>query len=224
MATADVNAQFRALLGRDGSPAELEFFNNFIAQEKITPYEIGLMVQGTPEAQGQALNRDVQAYGAQLAQGDQSILDRAAATAQSRFSSLGRPVTSAQAGALAQTAGNLALQRQSALAEFYGKGLNTNRSLQAGMGQGALERGYGLRDEARQRGYQIEDRNYMKGLYDEYLGQQRRAGRAGALGSMLGAAGGAAIGGYFGGGPGALMGSRAGAGFGQNAGGLFGGF
>lgn len=220
MADTDINRQFRALLGRDGNPDELAFFNKFIADEKITPLEINQMIQSMPEYQGQRLNQDVTAYGNQLALGDQGILDKAAATAQSRFSGLGRPVTSAQAGALAQTAQSLATQRQSALADFYGRGLQNNTSLSQAQGQGALERGYGLRDEARQRGYQIEDRNYMKNLYDEYNARAASQARKGAIGQIVGMAGGAALGSY--GGPeGAAMGARLGGGFGQNLGGLF---
>lgn len=222
----DLTAQFAQFLGRAPNPDELAYFQKFIQQEGIQPHEVGLMLQGTPEFQGQQLNRDTQAYGAQLAQGDQGILDRAAATAQSRFAGLGRNVTSAQVGALSQVAQNLAQDRQSAIAAFYGQGLQGNRSLQAGLGQGALERAYGLRDETRQRGYQIEDRNYMKSMYDDYLNQQRRAGRAGALGSMLGMAGGAAAGALIpgGGAMGANIGAQLGGGFGRNAGGLFGGY
>lgn len=221
MATADINQQFRTLLGRDGTPDEVAFFNKFITDEKITPFEINQMVQSMPEYQGQQLGRDTQAYGAQLAQGDQGILDRAAATAQSRFASLGRPVTSSQVGAFAQTAQNLAQQRQQSLAAFYGQGLQGNRALSQSQGQGALERGYGLRDETRQRGYQIEDRNYMKNMYDEYASRQAAQQRKGALGSTIGALAGGGIGAFYGGPTGAYMGSRAGSGFGQNAGGLF---
>lgn len=218
---ADISQQFAQFLGRAPNPDELAYFQKFIQQEGIQPHEVGLMLQGTPEFQGQQLNRDTQAYGAQLAQGDQGILDRAAATAQSRFAGLGRNVTSAQVGALSQVAQNLAQDRQSALAAFYGQGLQGNRSLQAGLGQGALERAYGLRDETRQRGYQIEDRNYMKWAYDDYLSKQNASARRGALGSTIGGLAGAGLGAYFGGPTGAMVGGRLGSGVGGNAGGLF---
>lgn len=231
MATSDVNAQIRQILGRDANPAELDFFNKFMAQEGMTSFELGQMLQSLPEFQGQQLNKDTQAYGAQLAQGDQGILDKAAATAQSRFASLGRPVTSGQVGAFAQTAQNLAQARQNSLAAFYGQGLQSNRALSQSQGQGALERGYGLRDETRQRGYQVEDRNYMKSMYDEYAARQARGQRAGAMGalggSLLGAGLGAAFAAPTGGmsmGMGAMLGSQMGGGAGRNAGGLFGGY
>jgi hypothetical protein len=221
MAYNDVNRQLQLLLGRDATADEISFFDKFIQQEGLTPYEIGQAIQSMPEYQSRALNRDMASYGAELAKSDEGILNQAAAIGQSRFAQLGRPVTSAQAGALAQAGQNLAQQRQSALAAFYGQGLNVKRSLGQSQGQGALERGYGLRDEAREREYQLQDRNYMKEMYDQYTARQARAQRSGALGSTLGAIGGAAIGGYFGGGPGAYLGSRAGSSFGGNAGGLF---
>ena len=231
MASADISRQFQQILGRDATPDEISYLDKFIQENGLSPQEINFALQGMPEAQGRQLTADTQAYGAQLAQGDQGILDKAAATAQSRFASLGRPVTSGQVGALAQTGQNLAMNRQSMLADFYGRGLQNIAGNRQTLGGGMLERGYGLRDETRQRGYQVEDRNYMKNMYDEYSARQARGQRAGALGqmggSLLGAGLGAALAYPTGGmsmGMGAMLGSQMGGGAGRNAGGLFGGY
>ena len=238
---ADINSYFQQYLGRQATADEVSYLNKFIQEGYLQPGEIGQVIAGLPGAQGRALESDLPKFQQAMSAQDQGYLqsaaDMAGAQAQSRFAGLGRPNSSAMAaqvfGQTGQAAQNLAMQRQSALAQFYGQGLQQNRALTQAYGQGALERGYGLRDEARQRQYQIEHRNYMKGLYDEYAAQQRKSNRLGAIGNiagtalgmgagaMLGGGLGADMGGRFGG---AMMGGRAGGGLGQNFGGLFGGY
>ena len=156
-ASDDAARQILSLLGRSATPEEVAYFNKFIADEGVTPYEIGQMVQSSPEYQGKQLDQNATAYMDKLNASNADILGMAGAQAQSRFASLGRPATSAQAGALGQAAQNLAMSRQNSLAAFYGQGLQNNAAMAASQGMNAQNRAFGLRDERRQRQYQIED-------------------------------------------------------------------
>lgn len=224
-----VNEQFQTVLGRAPTQAELDYINKFIGEGGIQPYEVGQMLQSMPEYQSKLLDQNVNKFDKLLSANDEQRLTRGAdiagSVAQSRFAGLGRPNTSALAasvfGATGQMSADLASQRQSALAQFYGNGLNTNQGIAQMQGTGAMERAYGLRDETRQRQYQVDDRNYMKDVYDQYLKQQQGAQKAGAFGNVFGTVAGAGLGGYFGGPKGAYYGAQAGGAFGQNAGGLF---
>jgi hypothetical protein len=228
----DVSRQLQALLGRGATPDEVAYYNKFIQDEKITPHEIGLMIQNSPEYQGQALNRDVQGFQNTLQAQDQGYLQNAAdiagAQAQSRFAGLGRPNSSALAasvfGATGQAAQGLAQQRQSALANFYGQGLNQNRALSQSLGQGAMERGYGLRDDAKNFERQVDltriGNQYQQDLYSQYAKSQKKSALGGSIGGVAGALGGAALGSFAGPG-GTMAGARLGGGLGQGFGGLF---
>lgn len=152
-----IREQFSQILGRGPTQAEIDYLSKFMAEGSLQAHEIGQLLQGTPEYQSTQLNKNTAQYGEQLNQQNAAILDQAGAAANSRFASLGRPNTSAMGASVLAAGGQLAQQRQSALADFYGRGLQQNAALGAQQGQQAMARGYGLRDETRQRGYQIED-------------------------------------------------------------------
>lgn len=219
---SDITAQYRQILGREPSRAELEYYDKFLKEGGIGLQEIGQSIQSSPEYQNKLLDQNTQKYGEQLGQYDQQILNQAGDTINSKFAGLGRPVSSGRVGALAQTAQGLAQQRQSQLAAFYGQGLSNNAGLGVQQGQDALARGYGLRDEARQRGYQIDDMNRYKDMYETYMNRQGRAQKNGAIGQLAGTALGAGVGFAATGTPqGAQLGAQYGSAFGYNAGGLF---
>lgn len=168
-----LEGQFQSTLGRAPTEDELAFFNRFITEGSLQPHEIGQILQGTPEFQRTQLNQNTNALDSRLQASDNQALqygaDVAGAKAQSRFAGLGRPNSSALAasvfGQTGQMANNLAQQRQSALASFYGNGLQKNMNAYGDQAQTPLARGYGLRDETRQRNYQIED--YYRQSNDE---------------------------------------------------------
>lgn len=226
MAYSDIAAQFQSILGRTPTQAEVDYLGKFITEGSLQAHEIGQILQSTPEFQNTQLQKNTQQFGETLRGQDQGILDQAAATAQSRFAGLGRPVTSAMGAQVMQAGGQLAQSRQSALASFYGQGLQNNAALSQMGGQGALDRGYGLRDERRQRQYQLEDMNKYQDIYNSYLDRQGRAQRAGAIGQLGGMALGAGLGALAGpalgssAGKAAFYGMQAGGGFGQTLGGL----
>ena len=210
--------QFQQILGRAPSPDEAAFFQKFLSEGSIQPHEIGQILQATPEYQQSQLTKNAADFGTQLNAQNESILNQAGAAANSRFASLGRPVTSAQGASVLQAGGQLAQQRQSALASFYGQGLQNNAALGVQQGAGALERGYGMRDETRQFGQQLQLARYNQNNYNDYLNQANRRSRSRALTGFAGAAGGALIGGLV---PG---GGVAAAGLGAGLGGQAGGF
>lgn len=169
--SADYNAlndQFQQLLGRQISPDEFQYLGKFMNEGNLQGHEIGQLVQSLPEYQNNLLNKNTAQFGQQLNAQNQAILGQAGAEANSRFASLGRPNTSAIGASILQAGGQLAQQRQSALADFYGRGLQQNAALGVQQGQNALNRGYGLRDETRQRGYQIEDYYRQQNDFNNY--------------------------------------------------------
>lgn len=233
---ADINQQFQQILGRAPTGAESEYFQKFLNEGSIQAHEVGQILQSIPEFQQARLEKDTAAYGQKLQAGDEQIMQQGAniagAQATSRFAGLGRPNSSALAasvfGQQGQLAGNLAQSRQSALASFYGQGLQNNAAMYQQGGQSALERGYGMRDETRQFNQQMQLARYNADNYNNYLAQANKKARNGAMGSMLGAglglAAGAALAAPTGGmsmGAGAALGGGFGSNFGGAAGGLF---
>ncbi len=172
--SAPIQEQFQAILGRAATPSELQYLGKFMDEGHLQPQEIGQFLQSMPEFQQTQLNKNTQAYGAQLNEQNKAILDQAGAAANSRFASLGRPNTSAQGASVLQAGGQLAQQRQSLLADFYGRGLNQNQALGAQQGSYALQRGYGQRDEQKRRNWEIED--YYRQQNDFNTSQNARSG------------------------------------------------
>ena len=193
-----VAQQYLSVLGRQAQGHEMDYLQKFLDSGELSGAEIGQFLQSLPEFQHGQLTRDTAAYGAELDKGTGPVLDQAAARINSQFAGQGRPVSSAQGGALAQVAQNLAMQKQSALAQFYGNGLNTNRSAMMGQGQDALGRAYGQRRATQQRQWDIED--YYRQQNDQNAYENARGGWNAitpqfALGSVL-SLGGSALQGY----------------------------
>ncbi len=170
---ADLASQFQSILGRPATQDELDYFNKHITDGNLQPYEVGQILQSTPEYQNTLLNKNTAQFGEQLSAQNKGILDQAGASAQSRFAGLGRPNTSALGASVMQAGGALAQQRQSALADFYGKGLNTNAALGAQQGQSQLGRAYDYAGEKRQRGYQLEDYSLQQNDFNNYQNAHR---------------------------------------------------
>ena len=214
-----ITQEFQRATGRAPSQSELEQYADAIKAGDLGYAEIGQIIQGLPEQDRARLDRYADDYSARLGAGDQQLLDKAAATAQSRFASLGRPTTSGQVGAFAQTAGNLAQARQQSLAAFYGTGLQSNADLYVNQGQSALARSYQLRDgrDSFNRsllGYQTQRNDFNTDLANQNALNRRKAFDQFAFG-LAGAGAGAMI-------PGAgINGARLGAQLGSQGGGLF---
>lgn len=232
-----VKNQYQSVLGRSPTQAESDFLLKFMKDEDIGGAEIGQYLQGLPEFQGALLERTTAAYQQKLTEQDQATLQQGAniagAQAQSRFAGLGRPQSSALAaqvyGQTGALAGDLATRRQSALADFYGRGLGQVSGLQQGYGQGAIERAYGLGDERRRFQQEQSLANVMyqrqKEMYGDQMNRQSRAQRQSFMGGLGGAAlgvgagallaaptGGLSMG--YGAALGGLLGSKVGSGFG----------
>lgn len=162
-----VAQQFMSILGRQASGEELSYLTKFLDDGDLSAAEVGQFLQSTPEYQDALLKKQGGEYSQMLAQGDEAALGQAQGVITSNLARAGRSGSSALQSGLAQAAGGLAQRRQSALAEFYGRGLRNNAGMTATMGQGALNRGYGLRDERRQRNYSIEDYYRQKNDYED---------------------------------------------------------
>lgn len=162
---AEIDEQFRSILGRQATEAEKSFFEKFLQSNDLSPFEVGMILQSLPEYQSRQLGAQTTDLEQRLAASDQAILGDAQKQLQSRFRQLGRPDTTGLSAAFADTAGNLARDRAGDLANFYAGGLGEIRSSRLGLGQGALSRGYGIRDERRHRENAIAD--YYRQLNDQ---------------------------------------------------------
>ncbi len=149
--------QFQSVLGRPPSADEIASFGKYLDDGSLDAHEIGQVLQSSPEFQKSQLERDTTQYGERLNAQNGAILDQAGAAANSRFASLGRPNTSAMGASVLAAGGQLANQRASALADFYGRGLQRNAALSEEQGTGALSYAHGLQAEQRRRKYSIED-------------------------------------------------------------------
>ena len=218
----DIFTQFRNVLGRDPNQSEIDYYNKFLETSNgLDPYELGQALQATPEFQTKQTETLGKQYEQQLANADVNTLNQAANQINSNFSALGRGNSSALTAQLAQVSQGLANQRQSALADFYRGGAANTVNMSQNRGMGAIERAYGLRDEARQRGYQIDDLNRYQDIYNDYLNRQAKTQRRQAIAQGVGTLFGTAVGA----GAGAAMGNpAAGAQMGSQYGSMLGNF
>lgn len=177
----EISQQYQRVLGRDARSDELEFFKKFMKDNDLTSFEVGQILEGLPEAQEATVRRQGAEIEPMLAASDERILGRASDTIQGNFRRLGRPGSSGYAGAFAQAARDLALSRQGELAQFYTGQLPQVREQAFGLGGQAQSRGFGLRDERRNRAYQIEDFYRMQDSYRDLMRTQNRYGLQSAL-------------------------------------------
>jgi hypothetical protein len=182
--------QLASLLGRGLNPAETDFVKKLMTDGEISEFEAGQYLSGLPEFQQRLLDNQATALEGRLAGSDEAVLGRAAKVANSQFAGLGRNVTSAQSASVLQAGGDLAQQRQSLLAQFYGQGQQNIQNNYLNRSQSALERAYQNRDSAVAFGRQnfMYDR-YKRDYEDQIKTQSRRnlqAGLWGALGQMPG--------------------------------------
>lgn len=204
-------------LGRAPTQNEIEQYAKYIKTGDLTYADIGQISQSMPEADRARLEANLGRFGDVLNAQNDAILGQAAARANSQFSSMGRPVTSAQTASVLQAGGQLAQARQAALADFYGKGLNYNQSIYQSQGQNALARGYQKEDSrtAFNRsllGYQTQRNDFNTDLANEELRRKTQAWK-----SLPFTLAGTALGAKFGG----PAGAGAGAQIGRDVGGLF---
>lgn len=176
-----INDQFRQLLGRDAHPDEIQVFNEFMKENDLQPYEIGQIIQSHPEYQQNLLTQQGGQYADLLGKSDERILGLAQDQARGDFARMGRASSSGYTAAFANAARDLAMGRQQQLAQFYGQGYGGIRNLAAGQGQNALQRGYGLRDERRQRGWAIDDYYRQQNDFNSALKGQSRRNLQGSL-------------------------------------------
>lgn len=182
--------QLASLLGRGLNPSEMDFVKKLMTDGEISEFEAGQYLSGLPEFQQNLLDNQATALEGRLAGSDEAILGRAAKVANSQFAGLGRNATSAQSASVLQAGGNLAQQRQSLLAQFYGQGQQNIQNNYLNRSQNALERAYQNRDSAVAFGRQnfMYDR-YKRDYEDQIKTQSRRnlqAGLWGAAGQLPG--------------------------------------
>jgi hypothetical protein len=170
---------FQQVLGRSPDQNEMESLSRYIKNGDLDYHEIEQLVSGLPEASRSRLESDTTAYGNRLGASDNEILGRAGDTAVSQFARLGRGETSGIGAQLASAGRDLAMSRQQALADFYGRGLQGIQGQYQMLSQGNLDRGRNLADSRTAYNRQLSTGAYgyqtQKADYDNYLGKQNQA-------------------------------------------------
>ena len=221
----DISQSYQSILGRAPTAQEIEQFKRFgsTGAVDLTAADIAEIIGGLPEAQEKTLGRFGQQYGQQLAGNDQQMLDMAGKSLTQQFNQLGRGTdTSAYINAFAGAARDLAMQRQSTLAQFYGQGYQGIMGQQVGQSQ--ANRQFGLSNLSRdyERNVQRDLMNRHGDQYQDMLNKQSRQNKAGAIMGLAGAGLGAATGALVPGG--GLAGARFGGSLGGSLGQGFGSF
>ncbi|MBI3549446.1 MAG: hypothetical protein HY078_10435 [Elusimicrobia bacterium] len=213
-----IDQLFQRMLSRAGTNEEHSFLQPYFDAGHLSAFELGQFLQGSPEATQSRLSQQQTQYGDILTQANQRFLSQAADTANAQFAQSGRQWSSGQGNSILQAGQQLAAQQAPSLAEFYGQGQRGLNNQYSGIGDSVLSRAYGLKDEARQRAWDIEDYYRMQNDYNGYLNAASRRNRTGALVGLGGAVAGGLIG--MPGGPmamglGASIGSKVGQSFGS---------
>lgn len=212
----DIREQIKQSLGREATQAEINSFMQYAnnGSVSLTPFDVGQILQGTPEYQNTMLGKQGGQFNELISQGDNRLLGNAQGMLTSQFAQQGRSIgNSGYLNAFAQAAANIAQAKQQQLASFYGGGFGEIRQNAAGQGNTAQQFGRSQQESSLDRSREIEDYYRMQNDYNTSMSSQRRRERVGAFGSIVGGAIGA-----YGGPVGAIAGSK----IGGSLGGLFG--
>ncbi len=195
---------FQAELGRAPTGAEISYFmqmgQGVGGMGQMSPYEAQQSLMATPEAQERTLGRYAGLYGQQLGQSDAYMMGQAGNQLQGQFRRMGRGSSTGYISAFAQAAQNLAMNRQTQMAQFYGQGLGGVMQNRAQTGQTAMENIYGQQQGQIQfgRDQDLANRNYARQM--DYANTQRRQGmQSGLINAGIGLAGTIAGGAIWGG-------------------------
>lgn len=174
--------QFKSVLGRSPTADETEFFQKFIKEENLTPYEIGQILQSTPEAQQSRMKTQGAEYESLLAGADERALGQAQDQITQRMLGQGRQTSgSGYAGAYFSAARDLASARQNKMADFYGGGIQNVNQTYSSQGQSALGQGYGQRQAKQDRAWALEDYYRQQNDFNNYLRGQSTRNLQGSL-------------------------------------------
>lgn len=202
MAQNAIEAVFKQYLGRNPTPQELSGFGELFANSAMDPVGLAQFIQSTPEylrSQAPGVTRDFLSTQGQLDQEiAQPLLQRGFEQADSRLRSMGRPYSSALASSYAKVSGDVygqMAQQRSAAAQglalpFYGA---------AAQGPAASQ-GYNLYNQGRQRGYDLQDREFQIKQSELMRAddlRQSKMNQWGALGSGLLSGSMSALGSYY---------------------------
>lgn len=217
---------FKSVLGRIPNQGELIGFSNALDDKTLDSLGLQQFLQGSTEYQNSKFPSVVQQFSQGLQGADtsfyQPLLNQGLDVAESRFRRLGRSGSSGLASAFGQVGGdianNIAMQRSNALNSLAANYFGNAQTGDIASGQAAGQRRYQIEDIYRQRQYDIDDRNYMRQLYDQQQRTARRGAKRGAIGGIIGGGLGAGVGLLAGGPVGGLIGAQVGSGLGQSFG------
>lgn len=218
----DIQNAYQQVLGRTPSQSEINSFMQYANNGSVplTTYDLGQILQGTPEYQNAQLSQYGKQYQQQLQSSNNYTLGLAQNALTSQFAQQGRNIgSSGYINAFAGAAAQLAAQQSQQLAQFYGGGYQNIMGNSMNQGNAAQNNAISQQNSTLGWQRQVALMNMQNNLYQQQLNSQNRAGLTGALkGAGLGIAG-AAAGSIFG--PaGAMIGSQLASGLGN---GLFGG-
>ena len=192
-----LNGLYQQHLGRDITQAEYNYFDE--KKSMMQGIDISSLIAGHPEAQSRRLGQYGQQYAGQLAANDQQILNQAGQAIGGSFSEMGRGAGSSGMGnAMIQAGQNLAMDRNSQLASFYGQGYGNVMGQYGNERSGDIGQYYGNLAMDRQYNYDKELYGRQQNDYNNYFKQQRSSNLTNQIvGGVLGL-GGMALGGYMG--------------------------
>lgn len=210
-----IEEQFRNILGREPSQAELNYFRKYMDTGDISEFEVGQYLEGLPERQEKRFQGQLGQFGQMLGQYDTAVLNKATDIARSRQVQMGRGESSAFGAQIAQAGQNLAQSRQPMLAQFYQQGMSNIGQNYLQRSYGAQERAYSLADQREAYNRSVQDYYRQKNDEQDALrGQSSRNLQSSLLGAGLGLVSGG-VGGYLGGLAGGAGFARGIGGFGQ---------
>ena len=177
-----IKEQFQSVLGRTPTADEEKFFQKFIDEQDLSAYEIGQILQSSPEAQQSRLKTQGAEYEGLLAQADERSLGQAQNSITQKMLGQGRQTSgSGYAGAYFSAARDLASARQNKMADFYGSGMQNIGNTYSSQGQSALGQGYGQRQAKQDRAWALEDYYRQQNDFNNYLRGQSTRNLQGSL-------------------------------------------
>ena len=184
----EINAQFQQYLGRPATQGELQEFQRYgnSGYVDLGASDIGQMLQSHPEVQQRQLQSYGQQYEGALGASDNRLLSLAQDQIKGDFARQGRqPAGSSYTAAFANAAQNLAMQRQSSLASFYGRGYEGIMANSVAQGRDAQQFGRNTLTAARDR--QFAEQDYYRGR-DDFAGDLRTQSTRNLQGALTNAA------------------------------------
>lgn len=168
-----VSQIFRQYLGREANDYENQGFSDAIDRGILDPIGLSLFLQSSGEYQRRMAPEQAKSLEQALGGSDRQTLDRAYAGAVGKYRQMGRPYSSGLDSSFAQAGLRLAEGRQGQVASYLQNSYGAQGQADLGA-RGSYAQGFAAN---RQRGWDVEDRNFgaqqMNSYYDRAMRQSK---------------------------------------------------